>query len=98
VNGVCCGGRDLCKGSIPHTGKFYHACTRTHKHMRVHVRVPLSVISCNNSPLHLQWVGRRGLRKKEGNIHMKHLEIKVRFWILITVIKESDETNTILIM
>ena len=27
--------------------------------------VSLSVIRCNNNPLHLQWVGRRGQTKKE---------------------------------
>jgi len=29
VNDVCCGGRDICKGANPHTGKFYYARTHT---------------------------------------------------------------------
>ena len=34
------------------------------------VCVSLSVIRCNNNPLHLQWVGRRGQTKKESEFQM----------------------------
>jgi hypothetical protein len=50
----CVLGTGLCGGPIPHPKESYpSAC------------VSFGVIRCNNNPLHLQWVGRRGQTKKE---------------------------------
>jgi len=47
----CCvlSGRGLCNGQTPHPEESYRVC----------VCVLLSVLRCNNSPLHLKWVGRK---------------------------------------
>ena len=51
---VCCAGRGLCEGADPSsTGVLPSVC------------VSVSVIRCNNNPLHLQWVGRSRQSKKE---------------------------------
>jgi hypothetical protein len=51
----CCvlSGRDPCNGPNPHLEESYW------------VFVSLSMIRCNNNPMHLQWVGRRSQNKKE---------------------------------
>jgi hypothetical protein len=56
----CClwSGKDVCDGPIPRLEESYRVC----------VCASLSVIRCNNNPLHLQCVRRRGETKKETNI------------------------------
>jgi hypothetical protein len=48
--------RGLCEGPIPRPEGSYWVCES------------LSVIGCNNNPLYVQWVGRRGKTKKERKI------------------------------
>jgi hypothetical protein len=45
--------KGLCNGPIPRPEESYQVC------------VSMSVIRCNNNPLHLQRVGRKGQNKKE---------------------------------
>ena len=44
--------------------------------------VCLSVIKCNNNPLHLQWLGRRGQTKKKKNYHKMNLHLCENFEIV----------------
>ena len=56
----CCvlSGRGLRDGPITHPEESYQVC--------VCVCVSLSVIRCNNKPLHIKWEGRRSQTKKGG--------------------------------
>ena len=57
VSCKCCvlSDRGLCDGSI----------TRPEEPYRICLCMSLSVISCSNDPLHLQWEGRRGQTEKD---------------------------------
>jgi hypothetical protein len=59
-------GRGLCEATIPRPEECYRLC------VCVCVCVCLSVIRCNNNPLHLQWVGRRGQTKKKERIYREN--------------------------
>jgi hypothetical protein len=55
----CCllSGRGLCEVPIPRPEYSYRVC------------MSLSMISCNNNPLHLQWIGIRGQTKKDLDLY-----------------------------
>jgi hypothetical protein len=70
--GHCClvnvvfSGRNLCVGSISLPGESYQDRERKRERVCECELVSVSVISCNNKPLHPQWVGKRGQSKKES--------------------------------
>jgi len=67
-------GRGLCGGPIP----------RPEKSCRMWVS--LSVIRCNNNPLHLQWVGRRDKTKKE-----QESRAGLRAWRLLQRVRPAQK-------
>jgi hypothetical protein len=74
---VCCkfymsSGSCLCVGPSPRPEKSNRVCVC----VCVCVCVSLSVIKCNNNPLHVQWLGGRGQTKKEElYIHTKWIQV-----------------------
>jgi hypothetical protein len=65
LNVVCCALRGLSVGPIP----------RLEESNRVCVCVSLSVVRCNNNPLHLQWAGKKDQTRKHKYVYRLKYDI-----------------------